>query len=521
VGLTAATLGRLNMTTALIFAVLLGLGIDIGVHVTLRYLDERARGSALELALGRALTHTGKAVLAAGLTTAAGLAVLIFADFKGFEEFGVIAAMGILTCLLVYVSLLPALATLFERIAPPKPWRAAPVALPDTSHPTRRPGPLRLGLLALLVATVTAASVVALGRVEFEYDFRNLRGEKISTGIKYSRSVGGSKSPAVAVLPDPASARAVTRELERIIDGYGADGGELKRAASLYSFVPDRQDEKRPLLARLGEIADQGLALPKLRPETRRQLEELKRWSAAPPVSTDELPTWLTDKFREKDGTLGRIVYLTQRANQYLVRESEQFYERFGVLALPGGGQVRSAASSFILVEVVRAVQRDGRMMTVAASLAVLLLVFLDLRSLGRTLIVFAPVAIGMCWSAGLIALFGLKLGLYNMLVLPLLLGVGVDSSIHFYHSYVERGPGSLGLVLRTTGKGIAVAAATTGVGFVGMMIASHAGLRTIGQLAVLGIAGCLAATLTVLPLLLALGEAWNRSKKPPQGRLP
>ena len=77
-----------------------------------------------------------------------------------------------------------------------------------------------------------------IGKVEFEYDFRNLRGEKISTGIKYSRSVGGSKSPAVAVLPDTESARAVTRELEQIIASYGEEGGDLKRAFSLFSFVP-------------------------------------------------------------------------------------------------------------------------------------------------------------------------------------------------------------------------------------------------------------------------------------------
>jgi len=62
----------------------------------------------------------------------------------------------------------------------------------------------------------------------------------------------------------------------------------------------------------------------------------------------------------------------------------------------------------------------------------------------------------------------------------------------------------------------IVIAAATTGVGFVGMTIVSHDGLRSIGILAIIGIVACLAGALLTLPLLLALGESLRSRKKQP-----
>jgi predicted RND superfamily exporter protein len=126
---------------------------------------------------------------------------------------------------------------------------------------------------------------------------------------------------------------------------------------------------------------------------------------------------------------------------------------------------------------------------------------------------VFLPLLVGLTWTGGVMALLGIRIGLYNMLVLPTLLGIGIDASVHLYHAYHEHGPGSLRHSLKTTGVAIVIAAATTGVGFVGMTIVSHDGLRSIGILAIIGIAACLAGALITLPLLLALGEVLGRRK--------
>jgi predicted RND superfamily exporter protein len=88
------------------------------------------------------------------------------------------------------------------------------------------------------------------------------------------------------------------------------------------------------------------------------------------------------------------------------------------------------------------------------------------------------------------------------------MLGIGIDASVHLYHAYAEHGPGSLVHSLRTTGVAIVVAAATTAVGFAGMLVVSHKGLGTIGVLALTGIGATLVGALVTLPLELALIEA-------------
>ncbi|MDJ0762455.1 MAG: MMPL family transporter [Myxococcota bacterium] len=506
VGLTALTLERLNMTTALIFAVLLGLGIDFGVHMSVRYLDERARGKSLEDALALAVIHTGKAILTAGLTTAGGLAVLILARFKGFSEFGLIATMGITTCLLVYTLLLPALAVLMERISTPKPWRKRVVQRPDRSTSVS----LSTGWLGAAiggVALLAGLGFTSAGKIDFEYDFRNLRGERVSASIDYGKTLGQGSSPVVAVLPTPEDAQALTRHLESIIDNDVDNKDLVKRAFSIFSFIPEDQEPKLAQLKQLRSHVDSALGLSRLEKDTRETLAQIRHWTTANPFGIDSLPQWVKDKFQEKDGTLGRMVYLYPRANEWIISEIERFYEAYGSIDVPGKGEVRPSASGFIMVEVVRAVQRDGWLMTVAATAVVLVLLLLDLRSLKSALMVFAPLIVGAAWTMGIMAIFDIRIGLYNMLVLPTMLGIGVDASVHLYHAYREHGPGSLGYVLKTTGAAIAVAAATTAVGFVGMLVVSHAGLRSIGILALIGIGATLTAALVTLPLELALGE--------------
>jgi hypothetical protein len=506
VALTALTLGRLNMTTALIFAVLLGLGIDFGVHMSVRYLDERARGRTLEESLFSALVRTGRAILTAGLTTAGGMAVLILARFKGFQEFGTIATFGIALSLLIYMLLLPALAVLMERASVPEPWRKRQLGA-IAPRPVRA-GPATIGLFLGALAALAGLGALGLSSTEFEYNFRNLRGRNVSTTIKYGKTMGQGSSPVVALMPSPEAARDLSRHLEAVVEADTEGTATLKRVFSVFSFVPDEQTGKLGLLAELGGHVDEALRLKRLPGDSRERLEEIRGWTGATAFGIEDLPDWVKDKFREKDGTLGRIVYLYPRVNEWLVDEMETFYEEFGEIAVPGQGVVRPAATGFVFVEVVRAVKRDGVLMTGAASLVVLVILLVDLRSARKALLVFLPLVVGVLWTGGAMHLLGLKLGIYNMLVLPTLLGIGIDASVHLYHAYEEHGPGSLRYVLGTTGVAIVVAAATTGVGFVGMAVVDHAGLRSIGILAIVGIGCCLAAALLVLPLLLALAES-------------
>ena len=119
-GIVSITIGYLNLITAFIAAVLLGLGIDFGLHFYARYREERAVGHDPLEAMTETHVHCGEASLLAAVTTATGFGALAVADFRGFSQFGVVAAVGVLLSLLAVLVVFPALVFAFERLSPMK-----------------------------------------------------------------------------------------------------------------------------------------------------------------------------------------------------------------------------------------------------------------------------------------------------------------------------------------------------------------------------------------------------------------
>ena len=140
----------------------------------------------------------------------------------------------------------------------------------------------------------------------------------------------------------------------------------------------------------------------------------------------------------------------------------------------------------------------------------VFLVVFLDFRSIKAALFVLAPLAIGVLWMGAVMFLFGMKLNFFNIVVLPSVIGIGVDNGVHIYHRYSEEGKGSLYYVLKTTGLAITMTTLTTIVGYSGLILANHPGLNSIGDLAVIGISLTFVAAMLVLPSLLQFFEGRN-----------
>ncbi len=512
ISLTALTLGRLNMVTALIFAVLLGLGIDFGVHMSMRYLEERGRGKNLEESLFRAVGRTGRAILTSGVTTAGALAILIFSRFKGFSEFGIIATMGILLCLISYLTILPAIAVAMERITIPGNWRLRNTSFDKKIWPSTVSRGKTMLLLAVILV-ISGISIWSFPQLSFEYNFRNLKGANISTHIHYGKSIGGGTSPVVALLPTPEQARQLTRDMNKIVTKKTDCPVPLRRIFSLFSFIPDHQEEKIILLKKLRDYIDEALKLKNLGAKTRQKLIRIRNWTRVTPFTVNDLPAWVLTKFREKDGTLGRMVYLDSGLDDYRVDQISRFYDYYGTIKMADGTTVHPSSTGFILVEVIRAVQNDGVNMAIAAIVTVFLILLIDLRSITKAIFVFLPLCIGLTWTAGIMAAYGIKIGLYNMLVLPTLLGVGIDASIHLFHAHEEKGADNLFTMLRMTGGAVVVASLTTGAGFVGLLVVSHLGLRSIGILAIIGVLTCLAGTLLTMPTMFMLKEAYHNKK--------
>jgi predicted RND superfamily exporter protein len=141
-------------------------------------------------------------------------------------------------------------------------------------------------------------------------------------------------------------------------------------------------------------------------------------------------------------------------------------------------------------------------MITITFAMIFLLNLF-SFRSFRWTMVAMLPLLVGFLWLFGIMMITGLMFNFYNLVVLPAILGIGEDSGVHLAHRYIEEGRNSVWSVLSSTGQHITMGAATTMLGFAGLIFTNHPGLQSLGLIATIGIGMTLLAALTFLPAII------------------
>jgi predicted RND superfamily exporter protein len=98
-----------------------------------------------------------------------------------------------------------------------------------------------------------------------------------------------------------------------------------------------------------------------------------------------------------------------------------------------------------------------------------------------------------------------------NIMMLPLVIGIGVTNGIHILNRFAEEQSPSI--LARSTGKAVLVSGLTAIAGFGSLILAKHRGIQSLGIVMSIGLATCMVAGLTFLPALLT-GFVGRRVKK-------
>lgn len=134
---------------------------------------------------------------------------------------------------------------------------------------------------------------------------------------------------------------------------------------------------------------------------------------------------------------------------------------------------------------------------------AIVILVFLHFRRLGAVLLSLLPVALGAIWVVGAMGWLDRPFNPANIMMLPLVIGIGVTNGIHILNRFAEeKNPG---ILAKSTGKAVLVSGLTTIAGFGSLVIADHQGISSLGWVLGAGTTTCMLAGLTVLPAILTL----------------
>jgi len=504
--------GRLTVLTSFVIALLSGLGIEYNIHIYSRWIEGRRDGLDQTAAMRLSLLRTGRSLVSAMVASIVCMLALQIGHFHGFKEFGVVISIGLFYAFLSAVLVLPPLMFAVLRIAewvrahrgtrydwflPSADVAAGAQLLPRFNFSTKF---IRISFAVCMVITVLLALAP---RVDFENDFRKLRGANTGSGIRYGKAVGKGQDAHPSIIL--ANSEAQMREIHAQLGArYGTPADSMLQSfVTIASFVPSAEDQsdRMDVLDEIREILD-GPDMQKADKATQEKALALRKYLTPEKFTFDDLPEYAKRYMRETDGSHGHFGYIYSKFLESDAGEGRKFQDRFQFFDTKAG-KVSVASTGFIYADVVSMVKSDSSKLAIFVFAFLAIVVFLDTRSWRGLIVNIGYIGLISLWSYWIMGWLGWKLGMFNMVVIPALLSNTVDATIHLYHRRMEAGAGKLSEIYHTAGSSVLAGTLTNAFGFTALCFVSHQGLRTIGLLATLGYASGIIIMFFVMPFLL------------------
>ena len=520
-GVFALIRPKLNALTLGCAAALVGLGIDFTVHILTQCFVELGKGRSVQTAIQTSVYETGGSLFLAAATTMAAFAAFLFSTQRFLQDMGLLAILGIFFCLLLSVILLPALV----------------VCLPGRK---RHPKPRTLGISQLIAFTLRAprliiglSGVFCLGAVvaiawrppTFETDLRNIHAAEspaLQVQAKMTTLFGGSQEPLTLLLEGETEAQ-VMQAMHRLQPGLQAmiDDGILAAVTSLSTLFPAPEIQEAVLQRLRQKDADALLTILNARLEeagfdiaTRqgyitqvRQVLNLRDSLDLTALKSRGFEEFIQPFLGHDDAGAAGVVVLFPKHELWTLADRSRLSQQLSEILTSLGLQGRLIGLYTVSSESAAQIGADFRRITLLALVfigAVICLRFRRPRLIG---LVFLPVTCGTLWTAGLFALFDLKLNFMNIAILPMLLGVGIDDGIHIVQRFRTQGAQDVCAALQFTGTAVCLTSLTTILAFGTLALSANQGIASVGLVSLIGITSCLVASLLTLPAALQLWE--------------
>jgi uncharacterized protein len=510
-----------------------GNGINSGIMLLARIQEELALGKRIRDAVASSIAETWRATFAAALASSAAYASLIFTDFRGFNQFGWIGGIGIVTCWVAMYVLLPALCVPFgERLRPrPAKLRAQPKVTLSARVAELTVRHRRLVLIGLaLLSVLSTAGLMARRGDWIEYDLSKLRradswvsGERY-WGKRMDAATGRYLTPTVLMTERAEDSPLVEQHLQ-----------ELKRRGGAGNLIADIRSSQQLLPDTRFQAIEEGKQLrAAITPKLRGQLKDSERDAldralsdaSLVPLEAKDLPDSFAAGLRERDGRVGRTVLIFPK-----IGGGTWQADRLTAFATDVRGVARQAgavAAGPLLLssDLAAAMRADGPRVTLLSFACVLLICVAAFGVVTRQAWTFsglsvATLLLGVSFMLGLLAWTGAKLNFSNFVALPITFGISADYSINMLRRFQSEGD-SMDDGVSNTGGALALCSATTVIGWGSLLLVENQALFSFGVFAISGELTSLFAAVLALPAVLSwftVPSAARRSHHP--GRVP
>ena len=526
--------GSFNTLSLVFLVMFFGLGVDFALHYALRIEESLARADEQAEPLRAATDDIGSALLLCTLTS--GLAFLAFfpTEYRGLAELGVISAGGMVIAFFLTVTLIPAW---FSVVGMPSPWRAG-------DRKKQHFGLDQLQPNTVLIGTVFVAGIAAWFAKDARFDYsvlaiRDKNSEAITTLLELQEKALATDY-SIAVLAPPESLDELVPQLlalpsverltrpsdilpkdqtakaEALSDITGLDAlpnevapfeatttAEALEALLALSEQPI-SDEAITLLAELDGMALERLQ-GRLLPPLFESLQTMKPRLEAQPFDVEALPESVKSRLIAPEGRYRLEAIAGDPLND--LAAMDRFVGEVEAIA------PNIAGRTVVERGVGQSVVRSFNMAVTLALTGIVVILLLYFREPLTPVLVLIPLGLATLFTFAIIELTGLTLNMANILVIPLVFGLGVDTGIHVVHRY-HSAQSVTDVLQSSTPRAVTLSALTTIGTFFSLSFSPHKGAASIGLILSIAISLLMVVTFVVLPALLARFEPLRRKRE-------
>ena len=486
-------------------AVVVGVGVDTGVHVYAALLEGRRSGMSPEDAARYARATTWQPTLTAAGVAAVAFGSLALCGLRAIKELGLLCGAGELLTSVAILLVTPEIGAWLERSSPPARRSARWVDWLAWATSTRPRAWIALGFCALPICAVAltgwprpADALVAirprglppLVAQEHVYEF-----------------FGGAPGQWVVLSTDARDEDAARARADRVAEALEglASEGMIGGFDALATFAPSVATQRERLAQR--DVLD----LPSRRASLEAALRDtgfdvsacssaLDAFSypsgpAAPaPPPSDAAYSWLLGRHVARDDK-GVLVAAYVRPTGDPAADARA---RAAILAADPTAVVTGFES---IDRALRGLLSRDLVVVGGASLVLVAIAMrIALRSARGAAVALATLACEMAAVGAAMRLLAVRWHVYDALVLPVLFGVTIDESMFLLHAARGRTARD---ALASQGPLVAATALTTAAGFLALVGCRFDGLRDLGAVGTIGVLAGLAAALVLVPAAL------------------
>jgi hypothetical protein len=536
----AGIIDAFSAPTQIVPILLVGLGVDYGIHLNSRYREEIGDGLSVDDAIGGAVKSVGIALVLATLTTVIGFLTNVFSPIPALKDFGVLAAVGILAAFLLMLVFLPSVRIVADRRAERK--GTLPVATMHQHGDRLLPRAMqRLAVLAEHAALPTLIVALALGglgwfgftqlETRFSFtDFLPSDSPYVLTLDILEADFAGGLGETTQVLVEAPEGGAIDAALHNaLVDANAALAGVDDVAT-----VETAEGEFVNAVSPIGILGQALSGDPAAAPELFAAAEEVgfgPDLEVADSADVTVLYQALLEAAPEQagraihvgnDGVDALLWDITTTAGEDPGELRVGLDDAFQPVRDAGASAITTSQNVIgdVVVGSLTESQSRSLFITIAVSALVLIITFaVESRRWFLGIITITPVGLVVLWTYGLMYATGIPFGPVTATLAALAIGIGVPYTIHIARRFLEdRRDNSdpdeaMRQTMRHTGGALAGSAFTTMAGFGVLITSSLVPFRQMGQVTVYAIGLSLIAAVVVLPSMLAMWDRYHRRR--------